>query len=71
MPGYRCLSNQSGYCQDPSRQDQHAGGPAISSVGGVHVLQVPSNTSCSLDPRNCGFFITWEEVCRDILPTEE
>ncbi len=69
--GYRCLNDIRGYCTDPGRQDRYAGGPACSSTGGVHVLQVLSPTICILDPLNCGFFISWLEVCRDIQPIEE
>ncbi len=64
MPDYRCLNDQAGYCKDPSRQDPHAGEPACTTVGGVHVLQTPSPTSCTLDPRNCGFFVSWQEECQ-------
>ncbi|GAH65889.1 unnamed protein product, partial [marine sediment metagenome] len=69
--GYRCLNNQAGYCQDSSRQDPHAGGPACSNVGGVYVLHITPPASCPLDPLNCGFFISWKEICRDIQPIEE
>ncbi len=58
MPGYRCLNNQSGYCQDPCRQDPHAGGPACSSTGGVYTLIDTTPTSCTLDPQKCGFFVS-------------
>ncbi|MBA7533081.1 hypothetical protein ES705_25316 [subsurface metagenome] len=71
MPGYRCLNNQSGYCHDPGRQDPHAGGPACTTIGGVHVLQVLSPTICILDPLNCRFFTTWKEICRDTQPIKE
>jgi hypothetical protein len=61
MPGYRCLNNQAGYCKDPSR----AGGSTAdcSDIGhpGVHVLQVDGLTGCTLNPRNCGFFLSWNE----------
>ncbi|MBA7536773.1 hypothetical protein ES705_29037 [subsurface metagenome] len=71
MLGYRCLINHSGYCQDPSRQDPYAGDPACSTTDGLHVLRVPPHTSCTLDPRICGFFITWKEKYCDIQPIEE
>jgi hypothetical protein len=63
MPGYRCLNAQSGYCKDPGRQDPRAGGPACTTIDGVYVLQAISPISCTLNPRNCGFFITWHQEC--------
>jgi hypothetical protein len=70
MPVYRCLNDQAGHCSDPGRQDPYAGGPACSTIAGVHVLQVPSPTSCTLDPRNCGFFISWHQECLNIGVTQ-
>ena len=71
MLRYRCFNNLFGYCKDPSRHDPYAGGPACSTKWGIPVLQVPSSTSCTLDPLNCGFFISWREECRDTQPIEE
>ncbi|MBA7537617.1 hypothetical protein ES705_29886 [subsurface metagenome] len=71
MPGYRCLNNQSGYCQDPHRQSPYDVADSCSDIGGVFVLQTSSLAGCHLDPQKCGFFVTWKEVCRDIQPIEE
>ncbi|MBA7532463.1 hypothetical protein ES705_24696 [subsurface metagenome] len=69
--GYRCLQDNSGYCSDPGRQETCAREPSCETIDGVHVLHVPSPTSCTLDPQKCGFFITWKEVCSGIQPIEE
>ncbi len=67
MPGYRCINNLTGYCTDPDRQNPCAREPSCENIRGVYVLQVPSSPSCYLDPRNCGFFISWQEECRRAL----
>lgn len=69
MPVFRCLVNISGYCIDSAHRSPGPDNPTYSSPGGVRVLGIPSPTSCSLDPRICGFFITWKEECRRYAAT--
>jgi hypothetical protein len=71
MQGYRCIKDCFGDCRDPSRQGTATADCSDIGHPGVHVLQGTSPCSCTLDPRNCGFFITWKEICRDLQPIEE
>jgi hypothetical protein len=70
MPGYRCINNEMGYCQDPGRRGRATADCSDISHAGVFVLQDLSPTSCTLDPRNCGFFITWHQECQALEAKE-
>ncbi|GAI51488.1 unnamed protein product [marine sediment metagenome] len=71
MTKYRCLNNLFGYCKDSEHRAPSPENPTFVTAGGVHTLKDTTPTSCTLDPRNCGFFIFWDEACRDIQPIEE
>ncbi|MBA7552478.1 hypothetical protein ES705_45041 [subsurface metagenome] len=71
MTGFRCLNDQTGYCNNPERQCVITADCSDIGHPGVHVLLAKPPASCPLVPRNCGFFIIWEEVCRGIKPIEE
>ena len=63
MP-YRCTVNQSGYCQDTDGRRPAPVDPTFTTAGGVKVLDPHHSVRCTLDPQNCGFFISWKEECR-------
>lgn len=71
MPGYRCLNDQAGYCSTkPAGEQVDIGVPTTLAIdsGYIHHFIIGS---CKLDPQSCGFFITWQEVCRHTQPIEE
>jgi len=71
MPGYRCLNNRMGYCQDPRRRGIATADCSDIGHPGVHVLQPSSPRNCTLDPLNCGFFITWQQECQALGASQE
>ncbi len=71
MPVYRCINNQSGYCSTtPTGEKVSLGVPTALAIETGYVDHFVTG-SCTLDPRNCGFFVSWKEVCCDIQPIEE
>lgn len=67
---YRCLIDLSGYCSDIAHRQPTPADPTFTTAGGVKVLDPHHSVRCTLDPRNCGFFISWKEECRRATKTQ-
>ena len=67
----RCTINKFGYCSKPIPWNIQRSVPTMTIDHGVHILNVPSTPQCHLNPRDCGFFVSWKEECRRLLPVQE
>lgn len=64
MPGYRCINNHSGYCSTtPAGEKVSISDPTDLAIESGYVDYFITG-SCTLDPLNCGFFISWQDECQ-------